>query len=533
MNPLLLSFVPGKNDFIQVRPVSGLGRTGQVMDIRFQNPGPENWQAEAAIALCPEGMSLPEHIPVLDQVCPWLTVAPALRDFHGKSGELAVFHGFPDLKLPRVIAAGLGKLEDISLRDIRGAVASAARKCRDLGLNSALFPVSQLDHLPGGRDRLIQETVFAFMAGLYQFSQLKTKRDGIKTGPRWLALGLDQADQTGSEDARRAARLGESDAEALAMARDLANTPGNLLYPEVLAAKAEALAQEYGFKCTVLVEEKLEQEGAGCLLAVGRGSEHGPRLIVLEHAPEGASQEKPLVLVGKGLTFDSGGLCLKPAANMGQMKCDMSGAAAVLAAVTAAARENTPHRIVGILTCAENMPGGKAYRPGDVLASMKGETVEVVNTDAEGRLALADALTYAQRHWTPAAIVDIATLTGACAVALGCELAGLFCDDDNLARRIAAFGAATGENYWRMPLWAGYEDSLKSEVADIKHTGAREGGAITAALFLKNFITPGHPWAHLDIAGVDWSGKNTPLCPEGAAAFGTRTLLALCRGGAL
>lgn len=502
------------------------------MDIRFQNLGPDNWQAQTAIALCPEGENLPLRIPSLDRACPWLAVAPALRDFHGKTGETAVFHGFPDLKLPRVVAVGLGKLENITLADIRKAVASAARKCRALALSSALFPVSQLDHLPGGRDRLIQEVVFAFMTGLYQFNRLKTRREDIQEGPAWLALGLEQQDKT-DDGAVHAARLGENDALALAQARDLANMPANLLYPEVLAARAEDLGQECGFHCKILGEEQLREEGASCLLAVGGGSCHKPRLVVLEYAPDGATHEKPLVLVGKGLTFDSGGLCLKPAANMGQMKCDMTGAAAVLAAVAAAAREKVSHRVVGILACAENMPDGRAYRPGDVLASLKGDAVEVVNTDAEGRLALADALTYAQKHWTPAAIVDIATLTGACAIALGSELAGLFCDDDNLARRIAAFGAAGGENYWRLPLWASYEESLKSDVADIKHTGAREGGAITAALFLKNFITPGHPWAHLDIAGVDWASRNSPLSPEGATAFGTRTLLALCRGGAL
>lgn len=269
----------------------------------------------------------------------------------------------------------------------------------------------------------------------------------------------------------------------------------------------------------------------GALLAVGQGSARPPRLVVLEHAPEGHEQDKPLILVGKGITFDSGGISLKPAANMQQMKCDMTGAADVLAAIATLAEEDAPRRVIGLLACAENMPDGRATRPGDVVRSAGGDTVEITNTDAEGRLVLCDALAYAQKQWTPAAMVDIATLTGACAVALGTELAGLFCDDTDLAERIRAAGGVGGENYWRLPLWQPYAEQLKSEVADICHTGPREGGAINAALFLKHFVREGVRWAHLDIAGVDWNAKKSPLCPVGASGFGARTLLELARGG--
>ena len=270
---------------------------------------------------------------------------------------------------------------------------------------------------------------------------------------------------------------------------------------------------------------------SGALLAVGQGSARPPRLVVLEHAPEGHEKDKPLILVGKGITFDSGGISLKPAANMQQMKCDMTGAADVLAAIATLAEEDAPRRVIGLLACAENMPDGRATRPGDVVRSAGGDTVEITNTDAEGRLVLCDALAYAQKQWTPAAMVDIATLTGACAVALGTELAGLFCDDTDLAERIRAAGGVGGENYWRLPLWQPYAEQLKSEVADICHTGPREGGAINAALFLKHFVREGVRWAHLDIAGVDWNAKKSPLCPVGASGFGARTLLELARGG--
>ena len=231
------------------------------------------------------------------------------------------------------------------------------------------------------------------------------------------------------------------------------------------------------------------------------------------------------------ITFDSGGISLKPGANMHAMKCDMTGAAIVLSVLAAVAEEQLPRRIVGIMACADNMPDGRATRPGDVVVAANGDSVEIQNTDAEGRLALCDALAYAQKEWTPAAIVDIATLTGACAVALGSEVAGLFCDDDALRERLQASATLGGEALWPLPLWKGYKENLKSEVADICHIGPREGGAIHAALFLQHFIQDGVRWAHLDIAGVDWASKPGPLTVIGGTAFGARTLLELARGG--
>lgn len=497
------------------------------MEIRLQNLGPESWNAQVALALCREGENLAEKYPELDKACPWLAVAPALKDFKGKSGEMAVLHGHPDLKLPRVLVAGLGKPEDVKLGDIRKAMAGLARKCRALGLASALLPASILESLPFGRDRLLEECVYAFSCGLYEFDKLKTRKEDKLGELAWLAIGFDSQD----EGAQDAVRRGEADALAVTVARNLDNLPGNLLYPETLALNAVEMARKYGFNCTVLDEKKLAELGAGCMLAVGSGSCHPPCMVVVEHAPKGHEREKPLIFIGKGLTFDSGGICIKPAANMSQMKCDMSGAAAVLAAVSVAAQSAVERRIIGILACAENLPDGCAYRPGDVLTALNGESVEVVNTDAEGRLVLADAISYAQKQWTPSAMVDIATLTGACAVALGTGIAGLFCDDGEFAQRIMALGAAGGEDYWRMPLWKPYEEALKSNVADVKHTAAREGGAITAALFLKHFVAQGQLWAHLDIAGVDWNSQDAPMCPEGASGFGARTLLALARGG--
>lgn len=499
------------------------------MEVRFQNLGPEHWKGDVMLVLACEGEELLLQNPELDTAAPWLAVAPALRDFTPKEGGLALLHGHPELAIPRVLAIGLGKREEVTPEHIRKAVAAGVQRCRTLGVRSILLPEPLLSRLPGGRERLVEECVCAAQLALYRFDSLKKTPRDEPPAPEWLALGFEG--ESVPDGGHAAARRGESAAWAICRARDLANTPGNLLSPALLAERAATLAEESGLACEILDEDALAREGLDCLRAVGQGSARPPRLVILEYAPAGHEQEKPLILIGKGITFDSGGICLKPAANMHQMKCDMSGAAAVLASMAALAREGAPRRVVGILACAENMPDGGAFRPGDVVNAANGDSVEIINTDAEGRLALCDALAWAQKRWTPAAIVDIATLTGACAVALGTGLAGLFCDDDGLAERLTAAGAAAGENFWRLPLWQPYADQLKSEVADVKHTAGREGGAITAALFLRHFVREGELWAHLDIAGVDWNAKTTPLCPEGASGFGTRTLLELARGG--
>ena len=498
------------------------------MDIRFQNI-PDQWRADILLAPVLQEEDILRESPELDKAAPWLAVAPAMRDVKGKKGELALLHGHPDLDIPRVLFMGLGRSGELTAETLRKTVAAATQRCRELGLGSLLLPEPLLARLPGGRERLLEECVFASLLSLHRSGSLKRKDEGSPPDPDWLAVGFDgNGDRT---EGHAAARRGENAAQAAMTARELANAPGNLLSPAILAERAAALAEEKGFSCRVLEESDLEREGMGALLAVGQGSARPPRLVVLEYIPKGHEQENPVILVGKGITFDSGGISIKPAAKMHQMKSDMSGAAAVLAAVAAAAEEGLSRRVVGLLPCAENMPGGRAGRPGDVVRAANGDSIEITNTDAEGRLVLCDALTYAQEHWTPEAIVDIATLTGACAIALGSELAGLFCDDAALAERIAAAGAVGGEHFWRMPLWKPYKKQLESEVADICHTGPREGGAINAALFLQHFVRSGTPWAHLDIAGVDWAEKGTSLCPPGATGFGARTLLELLRGG--
>lgn len=499
------------------------------MEIRFQCGGPEKWKADVMLVPCPKGVRPSDVAPCVDAAAPWLAVAPAARDFGGGKDELALMHGHPDLPIPRVLAVGLGPKDGIDMDGVRRAVAGALRRCRDLGLESVLLPAPLADGLPGGRDRLLEEAVYAALLGAWRLEGLKRADPDDPAGPAWLAVGFDG--DFVPDGGQAAARRGERAAEAVILARTLANTPANLLGPDDLAREAAGRAAEAGLKCDILDENALRDEGLNCLLAVGRGSARPPRLVVLEHAPEGRGEEKPLILVGKGVMFDSGGISIKPAAGMHAMKADMTGAAAVISAMIALAGDGVPRRVIGIMACAENMPDGDATRPGDVVIAANGDSVEIQNTDAEGRLALCDALAWAQKRWMPAAIVDVATLTGACAVALGDQVAGLFCDDDDLRDRLMAAGRTGGEPLWPLPLWKPYAEKLKSDVADICHMGPREGGAINAALFLRHFIRDGVRWAHLDVAGTDWSDKAAGVTAKGATAFGTRTLLELARGG--
>lgn len=498
------------------------------MDIRFQAGGAEKWKGDVFLVPMLEGEKVLETCPGLDAAAPYLAIAPAMRDVSGRKGETAVVYGHPDLPLSRVMFLGLGK-GPATYDDLRLAFARGVRRAKRLRLSSVLVPAFALERF-GSACRGVEEAVFGAKLGDYRFEAYRHRREEDPQPLDFLAVCFEGEFVPTPE--REAARRGENAADGVLLARDLIAMPANALYPETFANKAAELASGLPLSCTVLDEKALEAQGFEAHLAVGRGSRHAPRLVVLEYTPAGHEEERPLVLVGKGITFDSGGISLKPAARMHTMKCDMTGAADTLAALVTLARESAPHHVVGVMALAENMPGGNAVKPGDIVTSLKGDTVEIVNTDAEGRLVLCDALAYAQKTWKPAAIVDVATLTGACAVALGDQVGGLFSNDDALASRILSAGACGGEVYWRMPLWPGYRDRLKSPVADICHTASsREGGAITAALFLEHFVDEGLAWAHLDIAGEDWVEKGTPLCHVGPSAFGARTLIELGRGG--
>jgi leucyl aminopeptidase len=332
---------------------------------------------------------------------------------------------------------------------------------------------------------------------------------------------LTAAPRRNSSDAVRRAR---DVAECVNLARWLGHEPPNIINPVTLADWTRRAARRYGLSCRILDERQLRARRMGALLAVGGGSATRPRVIVLEHAGAGRSA-RPLVLVGKAVTLDTGGYSIKPGASIPEMKYDKCGGVAVIATLIAAARLKLPRRIVGVIGAAENMISGEAYRPGDIVRSASGRTIEIVDTDAEGRLILADCLHYAEQTFRPAAMVDLATLTGACTVALGEACAGLMSTSDALARELLEAGERTGELLWRLPLLPAYREQLASTEADIKNVGGRPAGAITAAMFLKEFVGERTPWAHLDIAGVAATTKPLATCPVGATGFGVRLLI--------
>src|SRR6185369_4306061 len=310
----------------------------------------------------------------------------------------------------------------------------------------------------------------------------------------------------------------------VSLARDLVSHPGNVATTGYLAAAARRVAKHHGLACRVLEKAELEKLGMNALVAVGKGSVEPPRLIVLEYHGSGA-KGKPVALVGKGITFDSGGISIKPGAGMEEMKTDMSGAAAVLGTMEAAAALQLPVNLVAVIPTAENMPDGKAYKPGDVLVSMSGLTIEITNTDAEGRLILCDALHFARTEFKPAAMIDLATLTGACVVALGHEASGMMGNDQRLLENLKKAGERCNERLWELPLWDEYGETMKSDIADLRNAGTtRDGGTITAGWFLKQFAATTR-WAHLDIAGTAWSDKSRPCSPKGATGVGVRLLI--------
>jgi len=325
---------------------------------------------------------------------------------------------------------------------------------------------------------------------------------------------------------QKGAGLGEVFSWGANLARDLINHPANVITPTKLAQIALDLSKEHRFKCEVLSLAEIRKLKMGAFLGVAQGSNQPAKFIILEHTPR-AKRGGTVVLVGKGITFDSGGISIKPSERMEEMKADMSGAAAVLATVSSAARIKLPVHLVGLIPATENLPSGTAQRPGDILTSYSGQTIEVINTDAEGRLILADALSYAGK-FKPRAIVDIATLTGACIVALGHVGAGMMGNDGNLKKRMIRASEKAGEKLWELPLWEEYNEQIKSDLADVKNTGGRPAGSITAALFLQKFVGD-YPWVHLDIAGMDLEEKGKPYIPKGAVGFGVRLFLQFLR----
>jgi len=448
-------------------------------------------------------------------------------DFQGRLHQVSLLYPGGEPPIRRILLLGLGEKKAFDLERLRGAFAKAAQYLRGINIKTMTSFVD-FKKWSGERfsfEELTEAIVEGVLLGLYQFTPFKTlERDQIK---EFEVLTLVEEHKKNLPAVRKAAQQAERIAGAVSFARDLVSAPANEMTPGILADKAVEMAMSRPrIKAEVLDEQQMEEAGMHAHLAVARGSHEPPRFIILTYKGAEGLKET-IVLVGKGITFDSGGISLKPAENMGEMKSDMAGAAAVIAAVRAAADLELPVHIVALVPATENLPGGRAYRPGDVLKSLSGKTIEVISTDAEGRLILADALAYAGRY-QPGAIVDLATLTGACVVALGKVAIGMFGTDFALKRELAAAGEATGERVWELPLWDDYLELIKSDIADYKNTGGRYGGAITAAMFLSRFAGD-YPWVHLDIAGPAWLDKGRPYVPKGASGVGVRLLISWLR----
>jgi leucyl aminopeptidase len=444
-------------------------------------------------------------------------------DFTGKFKQTAVLYPREGITSPRLILVGLGKQEDFSLNRVRLASASAAREAIQRGART----LASIIHGGGigGLDipDAAQATVEGAILGNYKFTSYKTGDDVPKSLDAFTLVEFDASKQT---DAETGATTGQIIAESVCFARDLANTPGNDLPPAILADRVSEMASSVGLSCEIFDEQRIKDEGMGALSAVGQGSARPPRFIILEHKGNDPNAT-PIVFIGKGITFDTGGITLKGGDGMWDMKFDMCGSTAVIGAMQAVAQLNIPHRVIGLVAAAENMPDGNAYRPGDILHPLGGKTVEIRSTDAEGRLALIDAIAYAARY-KPAAAIDLATLTGACVTALGNDASGLMGNNDNLVTQIHEAGNRTGEIAWHLPILDGHREQIKSDVADLKNTGGRPGGALTAGAFLEAYVQD-FPWAHLDIAGTAWTGSAKSDTPIGSTGVGVRLLIDFLR----
>ncbi len=409
----------------------------------------------------------------------------------------------------RVVLFGLGKQDKFSDEHLRKALSKAARVARGLKKTQIAVALGDLN---------AQAATEALVLGLARFSEFKEDKDATEI--ETVTLLTDDAATAGA-----AIERGQIIAAATLKCRHLVNLPSNKKSPEFLAQTAREIGESGAVKVTVWDEDKIQEEKMGALYAVGMGSDNPSRFIVMEYAPEGTENEAPICLVGKGITFDSGGYSIKSAAGMEDMKGDMGGAGIVIASMSALEKLGVKKRVFGIVASAENMVSGGAQRPGDIITARDGTTIEVLNTDAEGRLVLADALVWASEQ-KPAAIVDFATLTGAIVVALGQEGAGLFSNDDDLSAQLTQSGLTSGELIWRLPLWEGLDDSMKGKISDLRNiSGDRYAGSITAAIFLRHFVGEDIPWAHLDVAAVDQVKSEKHLTTFGATGFGVRLVL--------
>lgn len=465
---------------------------------------PEKQRGACVVVGIFESRKLADSAKILDKITQgYIKNILASGDMDGKVNTSLLLHHVPGTQFKRVLLVGLGKEQEFKEKTFLAAINTVLNALQRTAVTDATLFLSDFPSKERANEWKVSQIVIAATASHYRFDQLKSKPDNGQSSLRKMVLCVN--DRTELAACEEAMQQGLAIAHGMSLAKDLGNLAPNICTPTYLAKQAKDLAKTHKLKVSVLEEKDMEKLGMGSLLAVAQGSEQPAKLIVLEYHGSG-KKDNPVVLVGKGVTFDTGGISLKPGADMDEMKFDMSGAASVLGTLHAIAEMRLPINVVGIIPATENMPSGRAAKPGDVVTSMSGQTIEILNTDAEGRLILCDALTYAERY-NPKAVIDIATLTGACVIALGNFTTGLMSNDDELAGALLSAGEQTGDRAWQLPLWDEYQDLLRSNFADIANIGGRAAGTITAACFLSRF-TKKYRWAHLDIAGTAWkSGK--------------------------
>ena len=485
------------------------------MEFSIKSGNPEKQRGACVVVGVFESRKLTPSADLIDSASQSL-LSDLLRrgDMDGKAGSTLLLHNVPGTVCDRVLLVGLGKEKEFRDKAYCAAIRNALKALRDTGAQNATIFLTEVPVAKRTTEWRIRHAAMLSLDSAYRFDQFKSKKNENHSKLRKLAFAVEQRSELAlAEDALL---QGQAIAEGMALAKTLGNLPGNVCTPTYLADTALQIAEDHAIQCEILERADMEALGMHSLLSVAKGSHQPPKLIVLQYKG-GNESDKPLLLIGKGITFDSGGISLKPGEGMDEMKFDMCGAASVLGTLKAVAMMELPINLTVIVPTTENMPGGAASKPGDIVASMSGQTIEILNTDAEGRLILCDALTYAER-FSPDAVIDVATLTGACVIALGHVATGLFANDDALARELLSAGDEALDRAWQMPLWDDYQDLLTSNFADMANIGGRPAGSVSAACFLSRFAKK-YEWAHLDIAGTAWksgaekgaTGRPVPL----------------------
>lgn len=495
------------------------------MEYKIKRGSPEKQRSACLVLAVFEHKAMSLSASIIDKTTDGIITALIKRgDITGECGEMVLLPRVDSLPAERILLVGCGSQEEFSSRKLNQITADVIEKLQQSKINEATFFLPEVNIEGSDIARRIEQIIIQAEYSCYQSDALKTdkKKDSKKALKR---ITLFIGDRSSLATARQALITGQAIASGVNLARQLGDLPGNICTPSYLADQAKELARDFKMKAKILNEKAMEKLSMGALLSVSRGSRQEARLIILEHKG-GADKDAPIVLVGKGLTFDAGGISIKPSAAMDEMKYDMCGGASVIGTMRAIAEMKLPLNVIAIVPSSENMPDGDANKPGDIVTSMSGQTIEILNTDAEGRLILCDALTYAKR-FKPSAVIDVATLTGACVVALGAHASGVFSNYDPLARELIDAGEKSLDRAWQMPLWDDYDKQLKSNFADMANIGGPKAGAVTAACFLARY-TKAYDWAHLDIAGTAWlSGDD-----KGATGRPVKLLCEFLRGRA-